>query len=157
MGIWSWKHGSGLQHTSLSSIRSGSSIKANRGHARQDPNEMILVSSLSSSSNNEVMLLWSPMGIRYSSISNCPNHSTLSPNRNRQDDSAAYCDDRSPTLSTLFGLLLQICEGHGTYVTSSGKKVGNHFEWCITTKCTRVVVQIKVVESNQFIVRYPFQ
>ena len=44
-------------------------------------------------------------------ISNWMIQSAWGPNRKRHDDSAAYWDDRSPTLSTLFGLLLHTWDG----------------------------------------------
>ena len=45
------------------------SIKFQRGHERQDPKEMMRVSSLSRMSSTERMVEWLPMGMRYSSMS----------------------------------------------------------------------------------------
>lgn len=68
------------------------------GHARQEANEIILFPSASSLSNKGIRLEKLPIGIRYSSISNCPIQFVCGPKRSRQLLSAAYCEERSPML-----------------------------------------------------------
>eukprot|EP00555_Chaetoceros_dichaeta_P010630 CAMPEP_0198258236 /NCGR_PEP_ID=MMETSP1447-20131203/7720_1 /TAXON_ID=420782 /ORGANISM="Chaetoceros dichaeta, Strain CCMP1751" /LENGTH=72 /DNA_ID=CAMNT_0043945317 /DNA_START=728 /DNA_END=946 /DNA_ORIENTATION=+ len=50
-------------------------------------------------------------------------HSVDGPNRLRQDDSAAYCDDRSPGSSFAGRLLLQVLHDHSTRVTRSAENL----------------------------------
>ena len=127
-GILRLKHGSFFPHVFLSSILTIGSMYCHLGHALHDADEMTRVSSFSSLSSSDCIVLCSPIGTMYSSISNCPIQSTCGPKRKRQDDSAAYCDERSPGLSTPVLRLLHTLLGQGMYVTSPGNASATAFK-----------------------------
>ena len=72
------------------------------GHARHDAKLIIFIPCSSSLDNRGRTLVYSPMGTKYSSISNWPIHFAWLPNRSLHDDSAAYCVLRSPILHLKF-------------------------------------------------------
>lgn len=95
------------------------SNKSKRGLAGDDLNTATFTPFLSNSSATLPMLSWSPIGTRYSSVSNDPSHRAWVPNLNRHELSAAYWLDRSPSFPSR---LLQILHGQSTRVTLSGGK-----------------------------------
>mmetsp|Transcript_3260 Transcript_3260/g.6676 ORF Transcript_3260/g.6676 Transcript_3260/m.6676 type:complete len:80 (-) Transcript_3260:2031-2270(-) len=71
-------------------VFSGSSIKSNRGLAGEEGNTATLTRLLSKSAATSLILPNFPIGTKYSSVSNDPNHLACAPNLIRQELSAAY-------------------------------------------------------------------